>query len=98
MPILSVVFFLFLLPLSPSSYSFITFKSCHHLDRKHSVFGKLVGGMDVLTKLERVRTEKDRPLVSLILIYISLEILSLYIVLITNDQLKVLTLCFYRMN
>lgn len=42
--------------------SFITFRACTHLDNKHSVFGKLVGGMDVLSKMEAVETDKkDRP-------------------------------------
>lgn len=43
---------------------FITYKSCPHLNRKHSVFGKVIGGLDVLRRLEQVPTDKDtdRPL------------------------------------
>lgn len=42
---------------------FITYKSCAHLDRKHTIFGQVVGGLDILRKLEHVPTEKgtDRP-------------------------------------
>ncbi|KXJ21246.1 RING-type E3 ubiquitin-protein ligase PPIL2 isoform X2 [Exaiptasia diaphana] len=44
------------------SQFFITFRSCRHLDQKHSVFGKLVGGMETLDAMERIeRDEKDRP-------------------------------------
>ena len=39
--------------------SFLTFKPCTHLDGKHTVFGKVVGGMDVLAKLELVPTDED---------------------------------------
>ena len=43
---------------------FITYKSAAHLDRKHSVFGKVVRGSDVLRRMEQVPTDKqtDRPL------------------------------------
>ena len=43
---------------------FITYKSCPHLNRKHSVFGKVIGGLDVLQRLEQVPTDKetDRPI------------------------------------
>ncbi|KAL3785288.1 hypothetical protein ACHAWO_005087 [Cyclotella atomus] len=43
---------------------FITYKSCPHLNRKHSVFGKVIGGLDVLRRLEEVPTdiETDRPM------------------------------------
>lgn len=43
---------------------FITYKSCPHLNRKHSVFGKVIGGLDVLQRLEQVPTNKetDRPI------------------------------------
>jgi peptidyl-prolyl cis-trans isomerase-like protein 2 len=34
-----------------------------HLDFKHTVFGKVVGGLEVLTAMERVPTDADdRPL------------------------------------
>ena len=42
---------------------FITFKSCPHLDRKHSIFGKIIDGIDILKAMEGVGTDKkDRPL------------------------------------
>ena len=45
------------------SFSFITYRSCKHLDGKHTVFGKLVGGLDTLANMERVETDnKDRPI------------------------------------
>jgi peptidyl-prolyl cis-trans isomerase-like protein 2 len=48
---------------------FLTFKSCAHLDRKHSIFGKVVDGMDVLKQMEQQPAdEKDRPLEPIILI------------------------------
>ena len=42
---------------------YITYKSCAHLDRKHSVFGKVVGGLEILRRLEQVPTDKetDKP-------------------------------------
>lgn len=44
------------------SQFYITYRSAKHLDGKHTVFGKVVGGFDVLTKMERVECdEKDRP-------------------------------------
>mmetsp|Transcript_21873 Transcript_21873/g.32743 ORF Transcript_21873/g.32743 Transcript_21873/m.32743 type:complete len:632 (-) Transcript_21873:104-1999(-) len=43
---------------------FITFKSAPHLDNKHSVFGKVVKGLNVLADLENVPCDKtnNRPL------------------------------------
>ena len=47
-------------------YSFITFRSCPHLDNVHTVFGKVVGGLDVLSKMEAVEVDKkERPKVSI---------------------------------
>jgi peptidyl-prolyl cis-trans isomerase-like protein 2 len=37
-----------------NSQFFITFKATSHLDLKHSVFGKVVGGLAVLDKIEKV--------------------------------------------
>ena len=34
-----------------------------HLDRKHTIFGKVVGGLEVLDKLEEIPTDHDeKPL------------------------------------
>ncbi|CAB3983107.1 peptidyl-prolyl cis-trans isomerase-like 2 [Paramuricea clavata] len=44
------------------SQFFITYRSCRHLDNKHSVFGRVVGGMDTINKMEKIECdEKDRP-------------------------------------
>ena len=44
-----------------SSQFFITYRSARHLDRKHTIFGQVVGGMDTLTRLENVPvTESDK--------------------------------------
>lgn len=49
-------------PNSNKSQFFITFRSCKHLDKKHTIFGKLVGGFDTLDKMEKIETDaKDRP-------------------------------------
>ncbi|KDR85314.1 hypothetical protein GALMADRAFT_234107 [Galerina marginata CBS 339.88] len=46
-----------------SSQFYLTFKEAPHLDKKHTVFGKLVGGEDVLDALENlpVKLGTDRP-------------------------------------
>lgn len=46
-----------------SSQFFLTYKPTPHLDRKHTVFGRLAGGLDVLDRMEAVPTDgSDRPL------------------------------------
>eukprot|EP00940_MAST-03C_sp_MAST-3C-sp2_P002130 g2130.t1 len=53
-------------PNSNGSQFFVTFKSCRHLDNKHSVFGRVVGGLSVLRALELSETDDDdRPKSSL---------------------------------
>lgn len=50
-------------PKSNRSQFFITFDPCKHLDLKHTVFGRLVGGMQTLNTIEQTKTDKDdRPI------------------------------------
>ncbi|KAK8798702.1 hypothetical protein WA158_007786 [Blastocystis sp. Blastoise] len=50
------------------SQFFITYKSCQHLDNKHSVFGRVVGGLQYLTEMEKVPTNsKDKPIRDIII-------------------------------
>ncbi|XP_071848764.1 RING-type E3 ubiquitin-protein ligase PPIL2-like [Apostichopus japonicus] len=49
-------------PDTNKSQFFITYRSCTHLDGKHTVFGRVVGGIDTLSAMEKVETDKkDRP-------------------------------------
>ncbi|XP_017286344.1 RING-type E3 ubiquitin-protein ligase PPIL2 [Kryptolebias marmoratus] len=50
-------------PNTNKSQFFITFRSCTYLDRKHSVFGRVVGGFETLTAMESVEcnTKTDKP-------------------------------------
>ena len=55
-------------PNTNGSQFFLTFKSAKHLDGKHTIFGRVVGGLDVLSALERLPTDKeDRPSSALML-------------------------------
>lgn len=46
-----------------SSQFFIAYKAVPHLDRKHTIFGKIVSGLDVLAKMEDIPTDgSSRPL------------------------------------
>ncbi|XP_064483461.1 RING-type E3 ubiquitin-protein ligase PPIL2-like [Ornithodoros turicata] len=50
-------------PNTNGSQFFITYRSCRHLDSKHTIFGKLVGGLEALTTIEAIETDnKDRPI------------------------------------
>lgn len=52
-----------------NTFSFITFRSCRHLDNKHTVFGKIVGGMDTLNAMEQVEVDnKDRPIEEIVIL------------------------------
>ncbi|KAI4460673.1 peptidyl-prolyl cis-trans isomerase-related [Holotrichia oblita] len=56
-------------PNTNSSQFFITYRSCKHLDNKHTIFGKVVGGMETLSEMEKIEVDnKDRPIEDIILI------------------------------
>lgn len=45
------------------SQFFITYRSCKQLDNKHTVFGRVVGGMETLSEMEKIEVDnKDRPI------------------------------------
>nr|POF13982.1 peptidyl-prolyl cis-trans isomerase-like 2 [Quercus suber] len=45
-----------------TSQFFITYRATPHLNRKHTIFGRVVDGLDTLKRLEDVETDdKDRP-------------------------------------
>ena len=49
-------------PDSNGSQFFVTYKACPHLDGRHTVFGRVIGGPDTLDRMERARVgERDRP-------------------------------------
>ncbi|XP_043282893.1 RING-type E3 ubiquitin-protein ligase PPIL2 [Venturia canescens] len=55
-------------PNTNGSQFFVTFRSCRHLDRKHTVFGKIVGGLETLNAMEKIEVDnKDRPIEDIIL-------------------------------
>lgn len=44
-----------------SSQFFITYRPAKHLDRKHTIFGRVVGGLETLAKIENVKvTEAEK--------------------------------------
>uniref|UniRef100_A0A1B0BS11 RING-type E3 ubiquitin-protein ligase PPIL2 n=1 Tax=Glossina palpalis gambiensis TaxID=67801 RepID=A0A1B0BS11_9MUSC len=55
-------------PNSNGSQFFITYRSCKHLDGKHTVFGKLVGGIETLQKMEQIEVDnRDCPIEDIII-------------------------------
>jgi peptidyl-prolyl cis-trans isomerase B (cyclophilin B) len=46
-----------------SQFFVVTAQECPWLDGKHTVFGRVIDGMDTVDKLDRVETDgSDRPL------------------------------------
>ncbi len=52
-----------------SSQFFITYRPAKHLDRKHTIFGRAVGGLETLSRLENAPTDSaDRPVDDVIIL------------------------------
>lgn len=51
------------------SQFFITYRSCKNLDNKHTIFGKVVGGIETLNEMEKIEVDnKDRPIEDIVLV------------------------------
>lgn len=50
------------------SQFFITYRAAKHLDRKHTIFGRVVGGMNTLSRIENIEVgESDRPVTDVVI-------------------------------
>lgn len=52
-------------PDTNGSQFFVTFKATPWLDGKHTVYGRVISGMDICMKVEKIKTgAQDKPLIN----------------------------------
>jgi peptidyl-prolyl cis-trans isomerase-like protein 2 len=54
-------------PGTNSSQFFITYEPCKHLDKKHTLFGRVIGHKETLDLLERIPSPNGKPQESIIM-------------------------------